>query len=83
VLLHEIAHHLYKGQFLKIGQDPFVYQSHGPRYLATLLWLVQHELGKDVHDEFCYELWQNGCKTLENGRIVSVSRPDIKMEESA
>jgi len=83
VILHELAHHLQKNyainnwrESIKIGQtDPIATQSHGARFTASFLFLVKRELGKDVHDRFATALWENRCKTLDGGRVVSVSLP--------
>lgn len=83
VILHELAHHLQKTyqinnwrESVRIGQtDPVTYQSHGARFTASLLFLVRRELGKDVHDLLATALWENQCKTLDGGRVVSVSLP--------
>jgi putative metallohydrolase (TIGR04338 family) len=91
VILHELAHHLQKTyainnwrESVNIGQtDPVTYQSHGARFIASLLFLVRRELGKDVHDSFATALWQNGCKTLDGGRVVSVSLPRKQAEKQS
>ena len=90
VILHELAHHLQKNyainnwrESVKIGQDVIAYQSHGARFTATLLWLVRRELGKDVHDRFATALWENRCKTLDGGRVVSVSLPRKQAEKQS
>ena len=91
VILHELAHHLQKSyainnwrESIRIGQtDPIAYQSHGARFTASLLFLVKRELGKDVHDSFATALWQNQCKTLDGGRVVSVSLPRKQAEKES
>jgi putative metallohydrolase (TIGR04338 family) len=83
VILHELAHHLQESysvnnwrESVRIGQtDPVTYQSHGARFTASLLFLVKRELGKEIHDRFATALWENQCKTLDGGRVVSVSLP--------
>lgn len=82
VILHELAHHLQKNyainnwrESVKMGQEIIAYQSHGARFTASLLFLVKRELGKDMHDRFATALWENGIKTLDGGRVVSVSLP--------
>jgi putative metallohydrolase (TIGR04338 family) len=91
VILHELAHHLQKSyainnwrESINIGQtDPIARQSHGARFTATLLFLVRRELGKDMHDRFATALWENQCKTLEGGRVVSVSLPRKRAEQES
>lgn len=82
VILHELAHHLQKSyctnnwqEKVRIGQDELAYQSHGARFVATLLWLVRKQLGKDYYNELCESMHKQEIKTLEMGRIVSVSLP--------
>jgi len=89
VILHELAHHLEKSysvnnwrESIKIGQtDPIARQSHGARFTATLLFLVKRELGKETHDRLATALWENQCKTLADGRVVSVSLPRKQAEK--
>ena len=89
VILHEIAHHLEKyyainnwRESVRIGEtNPVTYQSHGARFTASLLFLVKRELGKETHDRLATRLWENQCKTLEGGRVVSVSLPRKQAEK--
>lgn len=91
VILHELAHHLEKSysvnnwrESVRIGQtDPVTYQSHGARFTATLLFLVKRELGKETHDRLATRLWENQCKTLDGGRVVSVSLPRKAAEKQS
>ncbi len=82
VILHELAHHLQTKfgendwkQKVRIGQDELAYQSHGARFTATLLWLVRKQLGKDYYNQLCESMHKQEIKTMEMGRIVSVSLP--------
>jgi putative metallohydrolase (TIGR04338 family) len=91
VILHELAHHLQKSyainncrESIRIGEtNPIATQSHGARFTASLLFLVKRELSKDTHDAFLTALWENGCKTLEGGRVVSVSLPRTQAEKQS